>query len=425
MTAVFESVDDVVSDGTPPFDADAFGDLLRQYPDDLDIGLDVADALRALRIRNAAREYEASAAWTAPSSWPGTAAEQLTEQIPQIDWVVDDLLPSGIWQLNAQQKSGKTTLALNLVRSLLTGNAFLRRFETRFGSEETIGYFNLELDKAMFLRWVSDLGMAEAEHKRLHLYHARESGFGRPDLKNSRQMQWLIEWLVGNNVTVLFIDTLSKLYDPQYWGGGTDPNIPYNRFWQSMESLKREAGLRGVLILHHTGYSEEGAQRARGASAMMDNPDVNLTYRHNGSQGGAAPDSKRYLSANGRIDQIAEFELDYDPGPRALHATGSGMSRDDAGRRRRAAAVWEYLDAQKTIGIPEVAKTKLLNALQLPANGNGLTRLADPTLDYAVELGWVQVRKAGNSKQYSVGSAAPPTEERTTSRQARNGPSRD
>lgn len=399
--------------GNRVFDSDGFAHLVRQYPDDIELSLDVADALRTLRIRSAVSEYELAHSVTLPERSPGTAAEQLAEAVPEIDWIVDDLFPAGICQVNAQQKSGKTTLALNLARSLLTGDPFLRRFAVNFAPDEAIGYLNLELDKSMFLRWVAELGMETTELKRMHIYHAREPGFGRPDFKNSRQLSWFLDWLAEEHITFLVVDTLSKLYDPQQWGGGSDPNIAYNRFWQSMESLKREARLRGVLILHHTGYSEDGAQRARGASAMMDNPDVNLTYRHSGSQGGSAPDAKRYLSANGRIDQVPEFEIDFDVHCRQLQVTTSGMKREDASRRRLAITVWEYLDKQRVAGVPEVAKTKLLTNLQLPTNGNGLSRTSEPILDQAVSYGWVLCRKKGNSKMFSVsGTDSPPVGER-------------
>lgn len=402
--------------GERVIDSDDFADLVRQFPDDTELSLDVADALRALRIRNAVGEHESARSVVLPVRWPGTAAEQLAEEVPEIDWIVNDLFPAGFCQVNAQQKSGKTTLALNLVRSLLTGNPFLSRFPVNFTPEEAIGYLNLELDKSMFLRWIADLGMGEPELKRLHVYHARESGFSRPILRNPRYVRWLLDWLDAHNITVLVVDTLSKLYDPLQWGGGSDPNIAYNRFWQSMESVKRDSTLRGVLILHHTGYSEDGAQRARGASAMMDNPDVNLTYRHSGGQGSPAPDSKRYLSANGRIDQISEFELDFDVSSRKLRVTASGMKREDASRRRQAIALWEHLDKLRAAGVSEVAKTKLLVDLQLPNNGNGLSRTSEPILKYAVSQQWIVCSKRGNAKMFSVsGRESPPSNERSRS----------
>lgn len=393
-------------------DREGFSGLLDQYPNDDELADDLSDELRAVRIRNAVREYEATQAWTPPAAWPGTAAEQLAEAVPEIDWILNELFPAGISQLNAQQKAGKTTLALNLLYSLLTNKQFLARFKPNFGADEAIGYLNLELDKPMFLSWLADFGLKD-ELKRLHIYHAREKGFGRPDLRSKPRFAWFVEWITTHNITVLVIDTLSKLYDPSQWGGGSDPNLAYNRFWQIIENLKREAQLRGIFILHHTGYSEDGADRARGASAMMDNPDVNLTYRHSGLQGGAAPDSKRWLSANGRIEPVAEFEIDFSLSGRKLFATGTGNKRGDIDRRKKAVLIWEYLDKQSKAGNPLAGKTELLKQVGLPYGGKGLKATSDPILQYAIDENWILLVPNGNRTNYGKGIKEPPADERT------------
>ncbi|WP_204807736.1 AAA family ATPase [Mycobacterium riyadhense] len=411
MTARDDESDSNTDDFSP--NREAFAGLIDQYPGDDELAEDLHAELRTVRIRQAVKDHVAAQTWTAPPTWPGTAAQQLAEGVPAIDWIVADLFPAGICQVNAQQKAGKTTLALNLVHSLLTGNQFVRRFTPNFSDDEAIGYLNLELDRPMFLSWLTDLGMKD-EHERLHLYHSRDKGFGRPDLRSSAGFSWFVEWITKHNITVLVIDTLSKLYDPSHWGGGSDPNVPFNRFWQMIENLKREAGLRGIFILHHTGYSEESGDRARGASAMMDNPDVNLTYRHSGAQGGAAPDSKRWLSANGRIEPIPEFEIDFSLSGRKLFATGSANKRGDVDVRRKAVEIWEYLNREQSIGTPQVAKTKLLTAVGLPFKGKGLGATSDPALSYAIAQQWIFCQVNGTRILYAItGIVSPPMAERT------------
>ncbi|WP_201368410.1 AAA family ATPase [Mycobacterium intracellulare] len=356
-----------------------------------------------------AKSVQRSSGWTPPPE-PGTATEQLAQGVPDIDWIIKDLFPAGICQVNAQQKAGKTTLALNMAHSLLTGNEFLGRFKTSFGSDEAIGYLNLELDKQMFLSWLSDFGMKD-ELKRLHLYHAREKGFGRPDLRNDIALTWFVEWVARNNITMLVIDTLSKLYDPSQWGGGSDPNLAYNRFWQVLETLKRDGGLRGIFILHHTGYSEDGANRARGASAMMDNPDVNMTYRHEGNQGGAAPNNVRWLSANERIEPVAEFELDFKVSGRRLFATGSTNKRGDVNLRADAIKLWEYLNEKAKAGTSLIEKTDLLKDNGLSSGGSGLKKSND-VLTYGMTEGWLLSVPNGKKKLFGKGTEEPPVVER-------------
>jgi RecA-family ATPase len=146
------------------------------------------------------------------------------------------------------------------------GKPLLGKFATIFGADESIGYLNLELDKPMFLEWVADLRMPKSELKRLHIYHAREKCFGRPDIKSDVSLRWFLDWITQHKITVVVIDTLSKLFDPAQWGGGSDPNVAYNRFWQAMETVKRDAELRGIFILHHTGG---GSGAASTRSAML------------------------------------------------------------------------------------------------------------------------------------------------------------
>jgi hypothetical protein len=94
---------------------------------------------------------------------------------------------------------------------------------------------------------------------------------------------------------VLFADPLAKLYHPARWGGGSDPNAAYTQWFTVLEDIVRCAKLRLVFLAHHTGFSEEAADRSRGASAMMDNPTVNMAYRHNGDHAGKPLGNQRYL----------------------------------------------------------------------------------------------------------------------------------
>src|SRR5258705_2844778 len=110
------------------------------------------------------------------------------------------------------------------------------------------------------------------------------------------------------------------------------------RWWAVLEDVVLQANLRGVWIGHHSGFSEDAANRARGASAMMDKPDVNTNYRYNVGEGAytdAPVDNRRYLRAFGRDVDVREFELEYDTTTRMLYATGRG-TRGDAEAERDA-----------------------------------------------------------------------------------------
>ena len=93
-----------------------------------------------------ARRLEAAHSWTAPPA-PASAYDQLGEKPPEVDWVFRDLW-SGIAQVNAQKKSGKTTLLLNAAAALVTNEPFLGRFDVDADSDCRVGYRTWSSPKA-------------------------------------------------------------------------------------------------------------------------------------------------------------------------------------------------------------------------------------------------------------------------------------
>ncbi|MFG1933032.1 AAA family ATPase [Mycobacterium sp. NPDC048908] len=370
------------------------------------------DFLRGERLVQAARvdakRLEAAQAWT-PPAYPVSAYEQLAEQPPEVGWIFRDLW-SGIAQVNAQKKSGKTTLLLNAAASLVTGEPFLRRFEVNVDTDCRVGYLNMELTKGQFNRWLADMALPDDALKRLHLYHGRE--YGRLDLTNDAAAEWIIQWLRDAGITVLLMDPLGSFYDQP---SGGDPNAAYLRWWARLEHVVLQAELCGVLIAHHAGYSEDGGNRARGASAMMDKPDVNMTYRYEigvGNHTDAPSDNKRYLSAFGRDVDVSEFEIGYNLRTRTLRATGGGSRAASAIDRYALKAydtVVSYTNQQKQHGSDGPIE---LNAGELSekagiAQTSKLSGKFRQGRDLAVQKGWLEVRKQGNSTLYSLGEAVP------------------
>lgn len=356
-----------------------------------------------------ARRLEAAHAWTAPPA-PASAYDQLAEKPPEVDWVFRELW-SGIAQVNAQKKSGKTTLLMNAAAALVTNEPFLGRFDVDADSDCRVGYLNMELTKGQFNRWLADMALPDDALKRLHPYHGREHG--RLDLTNDAAADWVIRWLRETGITVLLMDPLGSFYDQP---SGGDPNAAYLRWWARLEHVALQAGLRGALIAHHAGYSEDGGNRARGASAMMDKPDVNITYRYLADEGGytdAPTDHKRYLSAFGRDVEVAEFEIGYNIRTRHLRVTGGGSraaSAVDRNALKAYDAVVAYTYAQHKDGSDGVAE---LNAGDL-AEKAGLSKTSQQSgkfrqgRDAAVQQGWLHARRQGTSVFYSLGDMVPP-----------------
>ena len=150
-----------------------------------------------------------------------------------------------------------------------------------------------------------------------------------------------------------------------------------------------QAGLRGVLIAHHTGYSEDGGNRRAWGKRDDGQARLNLTYRYNvgdGSHTDAPVGNKRYLSAFGRDVDVHEFELDYLPTTRWLRVTGGGGRVDAEAERQADRMRDEVLRADAAGEKPN--KGELYTALGWESSGRGKAKY-DRYYKYAI-----------NQKQY-------------------------
>jgi hypothetical protein len=258
------------------------------------------------------------------------------------------------------------------------------------------------VDQSTLTGWLQQAAMDRKAQKRIYPMCLR--GNRSVDFDNDLAVEWAVRWLTEHNVKVWIIDPLSKLYRDD-----EQSNREFNRWWLRAEDIAARAGVRVVVLVHHTGHDETTADRARGASAMMGNPDVLITYRHSGQHGALPPNDKRYLAAFGRNVALPEFEIDFDAATNELFATGSGMNHKDAHRRQRAIDVWEYLLAKQPNSVP---KTTLLDDVGLPSRGKG-TNESNAILDYATQQRWVVMTPSGAAKLYAMGPASPPMAERS------------
>ena len=330
--------------------------------------------------------------------------DQLAEGVPEVDWIVHHLIPAGIAQINAQYKCGKTTFLMNFVRSLVTCEPFLGGYEVKFNSDERVGYLNMELRRQQMLRWWGEMNLPDEAQERIEVYHAKTDGFEVLDFSNDLAVEWLIKWLRENGITVLVADPLAKLHNPARWGSG-DPNAAYTQWWKVLEDIVRQAALRSVFLAHHTGFAEDSADRARGASAMMDNPDVNMTFRHNGYHGGVPPDDKRYLSAFGRDVEVDEFEIDYDRTNRFLFKTG-GFGRVKTKTVAQARRAWAEVVRCDNTGV-KPNKTKLFATLGWATTGRKAGECAQ-WYDHAISQHWIEVVGGkGSEKLHQPGVSRP------------------
>jgi hypothetical protein len=153
-------------------------------------------------------------------------------------------------------------------------------------------------------------------------------------------------------------------------------------------ALKVEADIDTVIVTVHAGHSEKG--RARGASVLMDIPDVNMSLQKAGN--GSAV---RTFSATGRDVDVDTISFQYNA------ATGDLVLVDDKEAKEQARLddvvyVLKYLDAA-----PGASKNQIVKNLINAIDGCGDTK-AKNAIAHAVKLGYVTTEKDGTGRTAAV-----------------------
>jgi hypothetical protein len=277
----------------------------------------VAYYMRQIVARTEARRQVAAAEFSV--SFRPPAVRSLEEELAMPDepvlWTVGEVMPFGAnVLLTAQYKTGKTTLAGNLIAALADGKPFLGRFDVE-PVEHRVALLNYEMGEAMMRRWLRDLGIVHTE--RVYVVNLR--GMSLP-LTDGLAYEWIANRLKDSGVTTLIIDPHARAI------GGLDENSNADMtiFTNRLDDLKAEVGIREIVLVSHTGRMQHdiGAERTRGATRLDDWPDVRWLI---------VKDSEdvRYFRAIGRDVEMAEQPLHWDPVMRMLTLGDSG------GRTRR------------------------------------------------------------------------------------------
>jgi len=226
-----------------------------------------------------------------------------------LEYLVEGILPrAGKVMFTAYAKSGKTTTTLHLIKSLTRGTPFLGRDTKQV--EGTVVYMNLELRENNLLQYAKDAGLSLTGRRLLvsqMLGQARRVAsmfIPLDELRTADQQddhQDAIDDLRKADCQVLIIDCLSSVTSVL---GDTDSNDDMRRVLEQIDATAQEAGVELLIVVHHTGHEDK--TRARGASALIDWPDVTWNLMR------AASDDCT-LTVGGRIEEAKiGFRLDKD-----------------------------------------------------------------------------------------------------------------
>ena len=269
------------------------------------------DTLNKLRVREAARDtftlekVESEARRVRFGDY--VDGERFAATRPDTPrWLVQGLIHhGGSVLLAAQYKAGKSTLMLNLVKSLTTGTDFLGEFSVPNALK--VAYVDMELGYAMAWDWFNDI--PGVDYKNM-VYFPRVGLGGQMNFKSETIRAKWARVLRTNQVDLLIVDPLSPVMSAL----GIDENSAetVRPLLDSFDQLKVEANLQGVVVTHHTGHQNTG--RARGSTAFNDWPTSIMSVTKQGED----EQSERAFRAFGRDVAVPTTSLMFDKPTRTL-----------------------------------------------------------------------------------------------------------
>ena len=267
---------------------------------------DYESELRRLMINKAARERVKQHQLELESAGlPAIPTQRLDEVFttePQgQDWLIEGLLQQdGSVVLSAQYKSGKTTLAMNLVHAVTTGKPFLGSFCVP--EPLRVAYYDLELGFRTARKW-----FMEIQPDPTMVTYTNLKGQGQQlDVRSERWFDHVVEQLRRDQIDVVVIDPISAVLAAI--GVMENENSEVRPLLDRFDAVAREAGCRGVVVVHHTGHDKS---RARGASSFGDWPTAMWTLERDG-------DKPSQFRARGRDVYVERSGLVYDQNTRQL-----------------------------------------------------------------------------------------------------------
>ncbi|HEX6681091.1 MAG TPA: AAA family ATPase [Gaiellaceae bacterium] len=300
----------------------------------------VSERLKRLKIEDEARTRLAAelaltnGGFRFPSAGR-TLLDDLATPPRERKYVVESLHPvGGNIVFVSQYKAGKTTMLMNLMKSLADREPFLRKFEVA-PLDGRIGFWNYELHDDMFRDWVRDMDVQHPERIAEPLH-----------LRGTYLPIWLpeyaeraAEWLRKNEIEFLIADPIARAWAPLVQH--ENDNAQVRVFTDALDALKLAAGVPNLVVSAHTGRQQfnENEEHSRGATRLEDWMDAGWYLTRDGQQ-------RRALRAMGRDVDVEALDLMYDGHARHIYTSGQTRSerRADEGLRN---VVYALIDIHK------------------------------------------------------------------------------
>jgi len=299
-----------------------------------------------LRVNDAARTKVAAEKAGEPPPFDAGLLDTILTRPAEPPDRVDRLIPSDAnTAIVAQRKTGKTTIELNLARSLITGETFVEQFAVR-PITGRVAFLNYEVSAAQLARWADEVGI---DRHRLYLVNLRGR---RNPLEHDDDRAQLAEQLRAHQTESLIVDPFGRAFV----GKSQNDAGEVGAWLANLDRWARaDVGAVDVVLSVHAGWNGE---RSRGSTALEDWADSVVTLVRDPDD-----DQVRYLRAEGRDVSVTEDRLAYDPHTRTLSLTGDGSRKTAAHAEKIAGLVPAVVDVVTTT--PGLTGGKLGPALKL------------------------------------------------------------
>lgn len=219
-----------------------------------------------------------------------------------LQWRIDGMHAIGDnTTITARYKTGKSTLMLNLLRSLCDGVPFLGHNVTPPSGK--IVYWNLEVSDNRMRDWIRRIDIVNDDKIMLVNMRGR-----RLPLYVEYNEQYVKDWMNEVGAECWIIDPGARLLPG--WPGAANPendNACIAEVVETLDRIKEETSIKDLWIPLHTGRA--GADHARGATKWDDWVDARYLMSKKDMNG----EEVRVFMADGRDVDVPEFALGFDP----------------------------------------------------------------------------------------------------------------
>lgn len=295
--------------------------------------------VKSMRLNQQARwQLQTENAADAPR--PVNISAFMKMDIPSPRVLIDSLLPlDGNALLVAQRKAGKTTLIHNLIKSMCDRKEFLGAYTINMPKDMKFALLDFEMQQGMLIDWFRKVHISSRGGLAGELFSFRGAASSFNIMSPESRNKW-VDILGSANVGYLILDCLA----PAMAANGLDENdnSAVAAFLNALDEINRNAGVNGMLMVHHMGHSGE---RGRGASRLRDWPETEIHLIVDGQgaddDGHLRPRAQRFLAGEGRLGAFDEVGLSFEESDHSLFV--SSGNRAEAATEAAIPAVMNYV----------------------------------------------------------------------------------